>query len=71
MVGGVVRCLGSTQRLRTTYGKGYQIEFDITVPDVVSTSAKCASMVEKLKAIVPSQAKKGVQCIYGYVMYMY
>jgi ATP-binding cassette subfamily A (ABC1) protein 1 len=26
MVGGVLRCLGSAQRLRTRYGHGYQIE---------------------------------------------
>ena len=25
MVGGVLRCLGSTQRLRTRYGHGYQV----------------------------------------------
>jgi len=54
MVGGVIRCLGSTQRLRTTYGKGYQIEFDISVPDVTATTAQCGVLVERLKTIVPT-----------------
>ena len=28
MVGGVLRCLGSTQRLRTRYGHGYQVRLE-------------------------------------------
>ena len=32
MVGGVLRCLGSSQRLRTRYGRGYQIEIIMKVP---------------------------------------
>jgi hypothetical protein len=32
MVGGVMRCLGSAQRLRNKYGNGYQIEIGMVVP---------------------------------------
>ena len=32
MVGGVLRCLGSSQRLRTKYGHGYQIEIGMVIP---------------------------------------
>merc|ERR1712146_229237 len=32
MVGGVMRCLGSAQRLRSKYGKGYQIEIGVELP---------------------------------------
>jgi ATP-binding cassette subfamily A (ABC1) protein 3 len=32
MVGGVLRCLGSAQRLRNKYGNGYQIEIGMVVP---------------------------------------
>jgi len=32
MVGGVLRCLGSSQRLRSVYGHGYQIEIGIALP---------------------------------------
>ena len=33
MVGGVLRCLGSSQRLRSKYGHGYQIEIGLVIPD--------------------------------------
>jgi len=39
MVGGVMRCLGSTQRLRTRYGHGYQIELTMVIPDAGSLAA--------------------------------
>ena len=32
MVGGVLRCLGSSQRLRSKYGHGYQIEIGMVIP---------------------------------------
>lgn len=32
MVGGVLRCLGSSQRLRSNYGHGYQIEIGMAIP---------------------------------------
>eukprot|EP01038_Epipyxis_sp_PR26KG_P008312 gene8312-11246_t len=33
MVGGVLRCLGSSQHLRTHYGHGYQMEIGMILPD--------------------------------------
>jgi len=33
MVGGKLKCLGSSQRLRTRYGRGYQIEITYKIPD--------------------------------------
>ena len=32
MVGGVLRCLGSSQRLRSKYGHGYQLEVGLHIP---------------------------------------
>lgn len=34
MVGGVLRCLGTGQRLRDRFGLGYQIEISFTLPEV-------------------------------------
>ena len=33
MVGGVMRCLGSSQHLRSIYGHGFQIEFGMILPE--------------------------------------
>ena len=46
MVGGVLRCLGSSQRLRSKYGHGYQIEISIVIPspaDVVAQTTIISS----------------------------
>ena len=46
MVGGVLRCLGSSQRLRGKYGHGFQIEVGIVIPsaaDVLVQSGKISS----------------------------
>jgi ABC-type multidrug transport system ATPase subunit len=40
MVGGVLRCLGSSQRLRTKYGHGFQIEIGMVIPSVDIIAAK-------------------------------
>jgi ATP-binding cassette subfamily A (ABC1) protein 3 len=32
MVGGVLRCLGSSQHLREKYGLGFQLEFNLNIP---------------------------------------
>jgi ABC-type multidrug transport system ATPase subunit len=32
MVGGVLRCLGSSQRLRSKYGHGFQFEIGMVIP---------------------------------------
>lgn len=39
MVGGVMRCLGTGQRLRDRFGLGYQIEISFTIPEVDSDEA--------------------------------
>ena len=44
MVGGVMRCLGSAQRLRTKYGRGYQIEIGMAVPNSTSISKECIQL---------------------------
>jgi ATP-binding cassette, subfamily A (ABC1), member 3 len=40
MVGGVLRCLGSSQRLRTKYGHGFQIEIGMMIPSAADVDAK-------------------------------
>ena len=40
MVGGVLRCLGSSQRLRTKYGHGFQIEIGMVIPSADVIAAK-------------------------------
>ena len=45
MVGGKLRCLGSTQHLRTLYGRGYQIEMSFRIPTEVDISSLLATIV--------------------------
>ena len=52
MVGGVMRCLGSAQRLRSRYGHGYQIEIGMVVPDAVMV----AQVVEAILGTVGKNA---------------
>ena len=40
MVGGVLRCLGSSQRLRSKYGHGFQIEIGMVIPSAEDIVAK-------------------------------
>jgi ATP-binding cassette, subfamily A (ABC1), member 3 len=40
MVGGVLRCLGSSQRLRTKYGHGFQIEIGMAIPSAEDIAVK-------------------------------
>merc|ERR1711871_1278666 len=50
MVGGVMRCLGSAQRLRTKYGKGYQTEIGVELPthdDIVKVSKELTASLGK------------------------
>lgn len=44
MVGGVLRCLGSSQRLRTKYGHGFQIEFGMMIPDAIKINKQIAEI---------------------------
>lgn len=50
MVGGVLRCLGSAQRLRTRYGEGYQIEIGLALPSqelIMETMARILTSIGK------------------------
>ena len=49
MVGGVLRCLGSSQHLRTLYGRGYQIEIGMEIPDVDEVGRKHEAIAQVLK----------------------
>mmetsp|Transcript_30098 Transcript_30098/g.30579 ORF Transcript_30098/g.30579 Transcript_30098/m.30579 type:complete len:1840 (-) Transcript_30098:237-5756(-) len=51
MVGGVLRCLGSGQRLRSRYGLGFQIELVLRLPSAEETDAKLQQIVQ----ICPAQ----------------
>ena len=48
MVGGVLRCLGSSQRLRSRYGHGYQIEIGVIVPDAIAISGQVQTILGTL-----------------------
>ena len=50
MVGGVLRCLGSSQRLRTRYGHGYQIEIGMMIPDLEQINTVTATIHTTLGA---------------------
>ena len=45
MVGGVLRCLGSSQRLRSKYGHGYQIEIGMVIPLAAAVANKVRTAV--------------------------
>ena len=48
MVGGVIRCLGSAQRLRSQYGHGYQIEFGFVLPDADEIAGQAQAILQAL-----------------------
>jgi ABC-type multidrug transport system ATPase subunit len=45
MVGGKLRCLGSSQRLRNQYGHGYQIEINLAIPTGDTMNSLCKNIV--------------------------
>merc|ERR1711871_1199648 len=47
MVGGVMRCLGSAQRLRSKYGKGYQIEIGLEIPSLEEVTRFADQLIQK------------------------
>lgn len=49
MVGGVLRCLGSGQRLRSQYGRGYQVELGLVVPDAEIILDQATKILTTLK----------------------
>jgi len=48
MVDGVMRCLGSSQRLRNKYGLGYQIEILLKVPDDKTVAEMSVDLISLL-----------------------
>jgi len=48
MVGGVLRCLGSAQKLRNRYGDGYQIEIGMSLPPATAINDFCKSLLSTL-----------------------
>jgi ATP-binding cassette, subfamily A (ABC1), member 3 len=60
MVGGVLRCLGSSQRLRTKYGHGFQIEIGMVIP----TADIIAAKVNKY-SIANLKTHISIQCLYA------
>lgn len=49
MVGGVLRCLGSAQKLRSRYGNGFQLEFSLKLPNATDISAKSTEILTLLQ----------------------
>lgn len=49
MVGGVLRCLGSCQRLRSRYGLGYQIEILMEFPEADEIAAISENLLKSVK----------------------
>ena len=54
MVGGVLRCLGSAQRIRSKYGRGYQIEFGMILP----TAAAIDTLSQKILSFAQANASQ-------------
>merc|ERR1719267_89658 len=48
MVGGVLRCLGSTQRLRSLYGLGYQLEIGLSHPVPKEINSYVQKLIQNL-----------------------
>ena len=49
MVGGTMRCLGSTQHLRSRYGMGYQVEVGLAKPSDAVRHAKTTALLRTLQ----------------------
>ena len=70
MVGGKIRCLGSTQRLRNLYGHGYQIEMSFRMPteadisqlfsEIIKTSCRKSTVPIQQSEQQPSAAESGL-----------
>ena len=52
MVGGVLRCLGSGQRLRSKYGHGYQVEIKFNIPSPEMMSDECRKILVSINVPV-------------------
>ena len=42
-----MRCLGSAQRLRSKYGKGYQIEIGLEIPSLEEVTGFADQLIQK------------------------
>ena len=56
MVGGALRCLGSSQRLRSRYGHGFQIELGMALPPPESISSQAAAIVTASGKAIPANS---------------
>jgi len=69
LVGGVFRCLGPMQHLRSQYGRGYQIEFDLSIPTHEAVEEKCAELVSlasnNIAGFTVVQAQRYDDCMFG------
>ena len=45
MVDGALRCLGPTQRLRSRYGIGYEVDMNLAPPDPADVAARRDKLV--------------------------
>jgi len=54
MVGGVMRCIGSAQRLRNKYGDGYQIEIGMSLPPATAINDLCKKLAVTLSPTASS-----------------
>lgn len=59
VVGGVMRCLGSPQHLRTSYGDGFQVEIDMIVPTLDEVAHQCRVLAEMIHAMPADTAQRG------------
>ena len=51
MVGGVLRCLGSSQHLKSKYGHGYQMEMSFVIPRQESIDEESSLIMNKLASL--------------------
>ncbi len=66
MVGGVLRCLGSSQHLRTKYGHGYQIEIGMVLPSTDDIQAKADQIIAAIEnggSLISGTNKKATKVI--------
>ena len=55
----MLRCLGSSQRLRTRYGHGFQIEIGMMIPESTEIAAQTSAIIATLARTTPTPADDG------------
>lgn len=63
MVGGKLKCLGPSQRLRSRYGHGYQIEVSFCIPDEQVVGNLVATIISSSQTTVPETASAGMPSV--------